>query len=66
MRTAVPHINQIKGLVMKYNLIVNGNLHARLANIESLKNIGLQIKNVYKDSIVSIEDTRGTNIHYFF
>ena len=51
---------------MKYTLYVNGSAYARLKSIESLKNIGLQIKKVYRDAIVSIEDKLGNNIHYFF
>lgn len=51
---------------MKYTLYVNGTIHARLSSIDSLKNIGLQVKTVYNDAIVSIEDRLGNIIHYFF
>ena len=51
---------------MKYKLIVNGTMYARLGNVDRLKRMGLELKRVYKDAIVSIEDKGGMIVHYFF
>ena len=51
---------------IRYKLIVNGIIVAMSKNLDMLKRKGIKQKALNPDLMVSIEDCRGFNIHYFF